>query len=180
MAFLIPRLQLAQLFDGTYNIDVVTTISAPAPAPAETKEALLAYLDALTLAEPIQAKLWQLAHLTLTQLMVLRELREGPKTAGRLGHAAGLTPASATRLIDRLEKRGLVRRRRQIEDRRCVEVTLEPKGERLLGEIKVFRGTNLHLAVGSMTPIERRRLTQSLQHLVELARSAPERERVAS
>jgi len=158
----------------------VTTISSPSPAQAETKEAILAYLDALTLAEPIQTKLWQLAHLTLTQLMVLRELREGPRTAGRLGHSAGLTPASATRLIDRLEKRGLVRRRRQVTDRRCVEVMLEPKGERLLGEIKVFRGTNLHIAVGSMTPADRRRLTRSLQQLVDLARTAPGREQMAS
>src|SRR5260370_949837 len=57
---------------------------------------MLAYLDALTLAEPIQAKLWQLAQLTLTQVSVLRRLRAGSQTAGKLGQAVGLSPASPT------------------------------------------------------------------------------------
>jgi DNA-binding MarR family transcriptional regulator len=138
---------------------------------------MLAYLDALTLAEPIQARLWQLAQLTLTQVSVLRQLRAGPQTAGRLGHAVGLSPASLSHLVDRLERRGLVSRRREAEDRRVVEVCLEPAGESLLSEIKPLRGSDLHRAVESMTSEERRRLTSSLTRLVEMAhRIAAERE----
>jgi len=136
----------------------------------ETKAALLAYLDALALAEPIQAHLWQLAHLTLTQLSVLRHLRSGPQTAGRLGELAGLSAASLSRLVDRLERRGLVSRRRDKEDRRIVLVHLEPAGERLLGEAKVFRGSDLHRAVEAMSSEERRRLTAVLTRLVDLTR----------
>ena len=127
-------------------------------------------MDALALAEPIQAHLWQLAHLTLTQVSVLRELRAGPHTAGRLGELAGLSAASVSRLVDRLERRGLVSRRRDDEDRRLVLVHLEPAGERLLGEARVFKGSDLHRAVEAMTAEERRRLTISLRRLVELTR----------
>ncbi len=155
---------------------MVTTTSPPASTQVEVRAALLAYLDALTLAEPIQARLWQLAQITLTQLSVLRELRAGPQTAGKLGAAVGLSPTSITRLVDRLESRGLVSRRRESEDRRCVEIHLEPSAERLLGEIKVLRGSHLQRAVDAMTRDERRRMTSGLRRLVELTRQVAAQE----
>lgn len=155
-------------------------MSTPAStsAQAESRDALIAFLDALILAEPIQAKLWQLGQITLTQISVLRQLRDGPQTVGRLGLSVGLSPASMTRLIDRLERRGLVGRRRESEDRRVVEVHLEPAGERLLGEARVFRGSDLHLAVAAMTGEERKRMTLALRRLVELAREIAGHEKV--
>lgn len=154
----------------------MTTNQASPAAQLETKEALLAYVDALTLAEPIQARLWQDAEITLTQLSVLRELRQGPKSAGKLGEEAGLSPTSITRLVDRLEARGLVRRRRNAEDRRLVEVVLEPAGERLIGQTRVFRGTAVHQAVEGMSSERKRQLTSALRALVEKARSAARQE----
>jgi DNA-binding MarR family transcriptional regulator len=148
----------------------VATISAP-PASPETKSALIAYLDALALAEPVQASLWQVAEITLTQLQVLRALRDGPQTLGKLGQANGLSATSVTRIVDRLERRGLVSRRRESEDRRLVQVHLEPAGERLMGEIHVLRGSRIHRAVDAMTGAERRQLTASLRKLVDLARA---------
>ena len=136
----------------------------------ETKATLHAYLDALALAEPIQSRIWQLAELTLTQVQVLRALRDGPQTLGRLGQANGMSPTSVTRIVDRLERRGLVARRRESEDRRVVQVHLEPEGERLLGEIRVVKGSDIHRAIDRMTSEERRQLTSSLRRLVELAR----------
>lgn len=155
----------------------MTTTVAPAATSAETKAALLAYLDALALADPIQARLWQVAQITLTQLLVLRELRDEPKTAGRLGLAVGVSRTSITHILDRLERRGLVSRHRGAQDdRRMVEIRLEPEGERLLGEIKVLGGTTIHRAIEGMTPDERRHLTVGLRRLVERARSLAERE----
>jgi DNA-binding MarR family transcriptional regulator len=100
-------------------------------------------------------------------------LREAPITSGRLGIEAELSPTSVTRIVDRLERRGLVIRRREGEDRRYVEIHLEPAGERLLGQLKILRGSDLHQAVEAMTSEERRRMTASLRRLVELARSVP-------
>lgn len=150
----------------------MATTSIPAATQTEAREALRAYLDALTLAEPMQERLWQQARITLTQLSALRELRAGPQGAGKLGLAVGLSPTSTTRLIDRLERRGLVTRRRgEVGDRRCVEIRLTASGEKLLGQLKVVRGSDLHLAVESMTGEERRRLTVSLRRLVRLTRA---------
>jgi DNA-binding MarR family transcriptional regulator len=151
----------------------MTSSLAPLEVQAETKEALIAYLGAIALAEPIQARLWQEAEITLTQLSVLRVLREAPQTSGRLGIEAELSPTSVTRIVDRLERRGLVSRRREGDDRRYVEIHLEPAGERLLGKLKILRGSDLHQAVEAMTSEERRRMTASLRRLVELARSIP-------
>ena len=137
----------------------------------EAKSTLLAFLDALALAEPIQNRLWQRAELTLTQVQVLRALRDGPQTVGKLGQANGLSPTSVTRIVDRLERRGLVSRRRESEDRRLVEVHLEPAGERLMREIRVVWGSDIHRAVEAMTGGERRQLTASLRRLLELARA---------
>jgi DNA-binding MarR family transcriptional regulator len=152
----------------------MTTIAAPDAAQTDTRATLLAYLEALTLAEPLQERIWQLAQLTLTQVSVLRELRDEPKTAGK---AVGLSPTSVTRLVDRLERRGLVSRHREFADRRLVEIRLDPAGERLLGEIKVLRGSPLHRAVEAMTRDERRNLTTGLRRLVELARDIAARDK---
>jgi DNA-binding MarR family transcriptional regulator len=111
-----------------------------------------------------------MAHLTLTQISVLRQLRTGPQTLGKLGELVGLSAASISRLVDRLERRGLVSRRRDGEDRRVVEVHLESDGERVLGEAKVFRGSDIHHAVEAMTADELRSLTAGLGRLVQLAR----------
>jgi DNA-binding MarR family transcriptional regulator len=46
--------------------------------------------------------------------------REGPITAGRLASLAGLTTGAVTAVVDRLEAKGLVRRRRDADDRRRV------------------------------------------------------------
>ncbi len=50
----------------------------------------------------------------------------GPLTAGELAEAAGLTTGAITGVVDRLEKVGFARRKRDRADRRKVLVTLQP------------------------------------------------------
>jgi DNA-binding MarR family transcriptional regulator len=50
--------------------------------------------------------------------------RHGPLTAGELGEKSALAPASITGLIDRLEKRGLVKRVPDASDGRKVRVEI--------------------------------------------------------
>jgi DNA-binding MarR family transcriptional regulator len=52
---------------------------------------------------------------------------ESELTAGRLAELTGLTRSAVTTMIDRLEERGYVRRRRDHADRR--KVTVEPTGK---------------------------------------------------
>ena len=98
---------------------------------------------------------------------MLRQLRQGPQPAGRLGHAVGLSPTTITRVLDRLEAKALVFRRRDREDRRCVDIHLAPQGQQLLGGVKVIRGSDLHRAVESMTSQERHKFrhTYATRHL---------------
>jgi DNA-binding MarR family transcriptional regulator len=53
----------------------------------------------------------------------------GPLTAGQLAQQTGLTTGAATRMIDRLEKGGFVRRSRDAADRRQVIVEVCPAAE---------------------------------------------------
>ncbi len=69
--------------------------------------------------------------LSITEIRCLSELFHGPRTAGALATAAGLSPAAITSLIDRLEERGFVRRKRSAEDRRKVLVEMGPAAEEL-------------------------------------------------
>lgn len=70
------------------------------------------------------------AGLTVSQLLVL-ELLSAHKAVspGRLARALGLAHASVTNVLDRLEARGLIARRRDDKDRRIVMVSLTAAGE---------------------------------------------------
>ena len=67
-------------------------------------------------------------------LRCLDWLVDGPKSAGVLSAATGLRPAATTALIDRLAKRGLVRRMRSESDRRTVLVEMTELGQQLTWE----------------------------------------------
>src|SRR5215204_5349330 len=66
--------------------------------------------------------------LNRTDLRCLDWLFDGPKTAGHLAAATGLSSAATTTLLDRLERRGLVRRVRDAVDRRKVLVEMTEDG----------------------------------------------------
>ncbi|WP_323099630.1 MarR family winged helix-turn-helix transcriptional regulator [Intrasporangium sp. YIM S08009] len=66
-----------------------------------------------------------------SDLRCLDWLVDGPKTAGQLSAGIGLRPAATTALVDRLAKRGLVRRRRSETDRRAVLVEMTEQGNAL-------------------------------------------------
>jgi DNA-binding MarR family transcriptional regulator len=50
----------------------------------------------------------------------------GPATAGEIAEATGLTTGAVTRMVDRLEQAGHVRRERDTRDRRRVVITVAP------------------------------------------------------
>lgn len=61
--------------------------------------------------------------------------RDGPMTAGRLAQLAHLSPGAMTALLDRVERAGLAKRRRDTEDRRRVLVGVTPKLRRLAAQV---------------------------------------------
>ncbi|MFD7980310.1 MarR family winged helix-turn-helix transcriptional regulator [Streptomyces sp. NPDC059071] len=72
-------------------------------------------------------------HPTDVQCLSLLSLEAEPVTIGRVAELTGLTTGSATRLVDRLERAGYVRRERDAEDRRRVMVASVPEKMAELG-----------------------------------------------
>ena len=124
---------------------------------------LRAYLDAVTLSEALQTRIWHAAELTLAQVRVLRRLTKKPQTLGQLGTELALAPPSVTRLVDRLEERGLIVRQRDLEDRRKVVATLTADGRRLLSAIPFLEGTAIRTAVDRMKVADRERIAAAFR-----------------
>jgi DNA-binding MarR family transcriptional regulator len=71
--------------------------------------------------------------LTLSQYALLRGLAERDAARIRdLATEAGVTASTATRILDALERRGIVERTPADDDRRAVTITLTDPGRRLL------------------------------------------------
>jgi DNA-binding MarR family transcriptional regulator len=84
-------------------------------------------------------KTWHRHALSLVHLNVLTALEaEGALSMRRLAEAMDVSDASATGIVDRMEKRGLVERRHGTEDRRTVLVQPTEAG------IRVFRDMAAH------------------------------------
>ncbi len=67
--------------------------------------------------------------LTGPQIICLREIRRRESlNTGRLAREVGLKPPTVTGIVDRLEERGLVTRRRRHRDKRQVRVELTEQG----------------------------------------------------
>ncbi|MGD2067137.1 MAG: MarR family transcriptional regulator [Gemmatimonadota bacterium] len=75
--------------------------------------------------------------LTATQYNVLRILRgaASPLTCSEVGGRMIAHDPDVTRLLDRLEKQGLVRRERSSEDRRVVVTEITAEGKRLTDDL---------------------------------------------
>jgi DNA-binding MarR family transcriptional regulator len=74
----------------------------------------------------------------VTDLRCLEAVSRGPATVGELGKITGLATGATTRMIDRLEQAGFVRRRADAADRRRVIVA--PVSERLAELDRLFEG----------------------------------------
>ena len=81
-------------------------------------------------------------HLTDYKVLGILE-RTGAMTAGEIGRASGLAPASVTNLIDRLERKGFVRRVRDQSDGR--KVLVEPDPQRAAAAQQLFASTRRSL-----------------------------------
>jgi DNA-binding MarR family transcriptional regulator len=94
-----------------------------------TIEDVLTTLRRIIRATDLHSKhLEKIAGLTAPQLLLLELLRNGEVIASQLARQMSLSQATVTTIIDRLEKRGLVRRRRSNSDKRRVYTALTTAG----------------------------------------------------
>ncbi|MCO1599919.1 MarR family winged helix-turn-helix transcriptional regulator [Desulfosporosinus nitroreducens] len=75
--------------------------------------------------------------LTIMQTRILVEIKEGgPHTIGSLGAIIGITGGNASSMFKKLEKAGFLRRIRNPEDERCVQLALTEVGEETIKKIE--------------------------------------------
>ena len=130
-------------------------VSDVAAAVESTAEALLSVLDG--------ARLAQSPTVPPTQLRVLTVIAAAEHTnMSRLADALGVVPSSASRLCDRLEATGLLRRAPDPRDRREVRLVLTPAARRTLDDLRQRRREALAAVLGRMTPAGREDLVRAL------------------
>jgi DNA-binding MarR family transcriptional regulator len=94
--------------------------------------------------------------LSLSQYALLEAL-SARRTArvAELADEAGVTASTATRILDTLHRRGIVRRQRAREDRRAVTVTLTDPGRELLQAQERWVGGRRRAFLASLPPAQR-------------------------
>jgi DNA-binding MarR family transcriptional regulator len=95
--------------------------------------------------------------------------RAGPpyqRSAGDLARRSDLSSGAMTNRLDQLEKRGLVRRLRDPDDRRGVLVELTEEGRRLYGETVRVQADKEGLFASALTAREREQLNALLRRLM--------------
>lgn len=98
-----------------------------------TKSAFSAMRRILRSAESQARSLMARTGLTPAQLVLLQQLEGGAeRTASDLAHRLGITQATATVMIKKLEARGLLRRRPGAADRRQTWLSLSEAGDQAL------------------------------------------------
>ncbi|MCR6485568.1 MarR family winged helix-turn-helix transcriptional regulator [Amycolatopsis sp. OK19-0408] len=106
--------------------------------------------------------------LELSHAAVLSTVRSGGVRSQReLGATLGIDKSTLVRIVDDLERRGLVNRRRAPEDRRAYEIVLTDAGEQRLTEAgELFSGAMTGLLEVLAEP-ERRQLHDLLTRFVD-------------
>jgi DNA-binding MarR family transcriptional regulator len=116
-----------------------TTQSESKPRPTTCPEEV-AYLDLVRTTDMLSRRLTQVLKtedLSSNQYNVLRILRGAPDglPCGEIGNRMITRDPDITRLLDRLEKRTLISRCREIKDRRMVMAHITPEGTELLARL---------------------------------------------
>jgi len=115
---------------------VSKAVSKPRPACPEE----LAFLELLRTSDQLNRRLvpvLKAEELSGTQYNVLRILRGAPEglPCGEIGNRMITRDPDITRLLDRLEKRNLISRCREAQDRRMVLTRITPEGLKLLSRL---------------------------------------------
>lgn len=112
---------------------------------------------------------------TLAQYRALVEIASrGPLRAADLAVALRVDRSTATRMCDRLLRKGLVSRRRLADDRRGVRISLTNGGRELVGEVGRRRRAEIEQILERMPAADRVRVNEALHEFAAAAGEVPE------
>nr|WP_269810445.1 MarR family transcriptional regulator [Kineosporia rhizophila] len=140
-------------------------VSTPSPTPGEHARATDALLTASRALIGISLRSLTASPVDITlaqhRLLVLLAARGG-QTISALSGELGVDQSNASRLVDRLQRIGLIERRPCAWDRRAVEVALLPAGREVLDAVTVARRQEIAALVADLTPTERRAIARGV------------------
>src|SRR5262245_31425306 len=141
------------------------------PSPAREAELIAERLHsvALRLSRGLRAEGVSISPPLLSALAAVSS--SGPLRIGHLAAAEGVEAPTMSRLVDRLQEAGLVKRRPDPLDGRAIEVMATPNAARALAEARRGRTGSLARYVRELPAVRRRDLTRALDLLDELART---------
>lgn len=112
----------------------------------------------------IEQELVKAGHeLTFSQFITIKKLAAGLASATDLARAAELNPGAMTRLLDKLEARGLVVRIADPADRRALHIHLTEDGTRIWRDIDQCGQRVLEIALAGFSDAEAKQFTQMLE-----------------
>jgi MarR family transcriptional regulator, lower aerobic nicotinate degradation pathway regulator len=124
----------------------------------------LGVVDALAqLSFVVQGALGQIAtghDLSIVQTRLLGVLRDRSPGMNELARHLGLDKSSVTGLVDRAERRGLVRRRPSSKDGRGIEVSISAAGRKLVQRVETEFGERIARLIGPLAAPERTALSE--------------------
>jgi DNA-binding MarR family transcriptional regulator len=114
---------------------------------------------------------------TLTQYRSLVVLASrGPQGVASLAEAVAVTPPTASRLVDRLVRKGLVVRRTDRHDRRQVRIALTEVGRQLIDVVTEHRRSEIAALLQTIPVKEQRSMVDGLVKLADAAGEVPEQD----
>jgi DNA-binding MarR family transcriptional regulator len=108
--------------------------------------------------------------------LVVHLALHGPQTMSEVAEGLEVTTPAITGLVDKLEKRGLVERVRDSQDRRVVRVRLSPHAQRMAEAHLAERRRQIRDVLATLTPEEQCTFLKTLRLLAQTFRSRQEAE----
>ncbi len=114
---------------------------------------------------------------TLAQYRALVVLASrGPQGVAALADALAVTPPTASKMVDRLVRKGLVRRRGDREDRRQVRLGLTEAGRHLIDVVTARRRLEIAPLLAAIPAEMQRSMADGLRRLADAAGEVPDRD----
>jgi len=114
---------------------------------------------------------------TLAQYRTLVVLAsQGPHSLAGLADAVGVTPATATRMCDRLVKKKLIIRRTERGDRRQLRLVLTERGQTLVQSVSKRRRREIEKILSEIPMSEQTSLIQALSRFTAAAGEVPDQD----
>lgn len=114
---------------------------------------------------------------TLTQYRSLVVLASrGPQSLGALAESVAVTAPTASRMVDRLVRKGLVRRRTDPKDRRQMRLALTEAGRHLVQVVTEHRRREISELLSSIPRDVQAAMVDGLAHLARAAGEVPDQD----